>query len=153
MKPRHLLPFMLALAAAGCDSLPKDPEGTLDRVRAEHVFRVGLIASGDNRFQSERERDFLLRVARAANARPAIVEGSAEPLLVELADGRLDLVIGMLSPESPWVGRVAVLRPLGETVRGAKALLVPIARNGENRWIMLLEREARDVAAEGGPRR
>jgi hypothetical protein len=34
-------------------------------------------------------------------------------------------------------------RPLGERRVG----LSPIARNGENRWIMLLEREARDLRA------
>jgi hypothetical protein len=150
MKPRLLLCFILLAAFPACDSLPRDPDGTLDRVRAEHVFRVGMIASGEDRFQDGREQDFLRRVAAVANARPAIIEGSAEPLLVDLADGRLDLVIGMVSPESPWVGKVAILRPLGETVRGTKALLVPIARNGENRWIMLLEREARAVAADGG---
>jgi hypothetical protein len=82
-----------------------------------------------------------------SGAAPVLKEGAAEPLLLELEDGKLDLVIGPLSPESPWVSRVALLRPIGETVAPQHLLLTPIARNGENRWIMLLEREARAVAA------
>jgi DNA-binding transcriptional LysR family regulator len=142
------LAFGAALALAGCDRLPKDPDGTLDRVRAERRFRVGLIATGGTAIGVEPESAFLARVARVTGARPVLKEGASEPLLLDLEDGRLDLVIGPLSPESPWVGRVAMLSPIGETVAPQHLLLTPIARNGENRWIMLLEREAR--AAAGG---
>ena len=39
--------FLLAAAllVAGCDSIPADPDGTLERVRGERLFKVGLIAS------------------------------------------------------------------------------------------------------------
>jgi hypothetical protein len=141
---------MLLLTAAGCHQIPRDPEGTLDRVRAERAFRVGLISSGDQRNGRAREQAFIGRVAAAADARPVLMEGAAEPLLIELEEGRLDLVIGMVSPKSPWMKDVAILRPLAETRSEPKLLLVPIARNGENRWIMVLEREARVVAGEGG---
>lgn len=135
-----------ALALAGCDRLPRDPDGTLDRVKAEHSFRVGLIASGDSPIGAERQRAYLSRVARATGATPRLEEGSSEPLLIALEEGKLDLVIGPLSPESPWVGRVALLEPIGETVTPQRLALTPIARNGENRWIMLLEAEARPFA-------
>jgi hypothetical protein len=140
------LAFCAALALAACDRLPRDPDGTLDRVRAERRFRVGLIAAGDSPIGAERTRAFLGRIAGATRATPVLKEGAAEPLLLELEDGELDLVIGPLSPESPWVSRVALLRPIGETVAPQHLLLTPMARNGENRWIMLLEREARAVA-------
>jgi len=139
-----------ALALAGCDSLPKDPDGTLDRVRAQHSFRVGLIATGDVQIGAERRDAFLGRVARATGAAPTVKEGATEPLLLELQDGQLDLVVGIISPDSPWLGRVTLLRPIGETIAPQHLLLTPMARNGENRWIMLLEREARAVATEGG---
>jgi ABC-type amino acid transport substrate-binding protein len=145
------LALCAALALAACDRLPRDPDGTLDRVRAERRFRVGLIATGGTPIGAEPESVFLARVARAAGAQPVLKEGASEPLLLELEDGRLDLVIGPLSPESPWVDRVALLRPIGETVAPQHLLLTPIARNGENRWIMLLEREARTVAAGERP--
>jgi hypothetical protein len=143
--------FCAALALAACDRLPKDPDGTLDRVRVERSFRVGLIAAGDEPVGAERARAFLARVARATGAKPLMKQAASEPLLLELEDGKLDLVIGPLSPESPWVERVALLQPIGEPVAPQHLLLTPIARNGENRWIMLLEREARAIAAGEGP--
>lgn len=144
------LALCAALALAGCDRLPRDPDGTLDRIRAERSFRVGLIATGDVEIGAGRRDAFLERVARATGAAPAVKEGATEPLLLELQDGQLDLVIGVISPDSPWVSRVAQLKPIGETLAPQHLLLTPMARNGENRWIMLLEREARTVAAEGG---
>jgi hypothetical protein len=143
------LALWAALALAGCDSLPKDPDGTLDRVKAQRSFRVGLIATGDTEIGTDRRDAFLGRVARATGAAPAVKEGATEPLLLELQDGKLDLVVGIVSPDSPWVDRVAQLQPIGETLAPQHLLLTPMARNGENRWIMLLEREARAVAAEG----
>jgi hypothetical protein len=146
MKWRHA--FCAALALAGCDRLPRDPDGTLDRVRAQRNFRVGLIATGGTAGVTEAEPLFLARVAEAAGATPIVKEGASEPLLLELEEGKLDLVIGLLSPESPWAGRVTILRPLDEFVAPQHLLLTAAARKGENRWIMLLEREARAVAAE-----
>jgi hypothetical protein len=143
------LAICAVLALAGCERLPRDPDGTLDRVRAERSFRVGLIAAGDTPIGVERTKAFLVRVARATGATPLVKEAASEPLLLQLEDGQLDLVVGPLSPASPWVGEVALLRPIGETLEPQHLLLTPIARNGENRWIMLLEREAKAVAGEG----
>jgi hypothetical protein len=143
------LALCAALALAGCNSLPKDPDGTLDRVKAQRSFRVGLIATGDVQIGTARRDAFLARIARATGATPSVKEGASEPLLLELQDGQLDLVVGIVSPDSPWVGRVAQLKPIGETLAPQHLLLTPMARNGENRWIMLLEREASAVAAEG----
>jgi len=145
------LAFCAALMLAGCDRLPMDPDGTLDRVRAERRFRVGLIATGGSPADRRPEAAFLARIARATGARPAVKQGASEPLLLDLEDGGLDLVIGPLSSESPWVQRVALLEPLGAVPGPHEVQVTPIARNGENRWIMLLEREARAVAAGTSP--
>jgi hypothetical protein len=137
-----------ALTLAACDRLPMDPDSTLDRVRSERRFRVGLIATGNAPIAAaEPQRRFLARVARTTGAQPQVETGASEPLLLDLEEGALDLVIGPLSSESPWVDRVALLEPLGAAPGRHKAVVTPIARNGENRWIMLLEREARAVAA------
>jgi hypothetical protein len=136
-----------ALALAGCDRLPRDPDGTLDRIRSERSFRVGLIAAGDAPAGRDETKAFLIRVAAATGAVPALKEGASEPLLLELEGGQLDLVVGPLSPESPWVARVALIRPIGEIPAPQHLFVTPIARNGENRWIMLLEREARATVA------
>jgi hypothetical protein len=142
---RLLLLCVLLAAAAACDSIPADPDGTLDKVRSERIFRAGLISSGKDRAAPSQEKRFLERVAAATGARPELEEGAAEPLLLGLEEGELDLVIGPLAPDSPWVTRVAIIRPIGETLEPPRLVVVPIARNGENRWIMLLEREARAV--------
>lgn len=140
--------FCLPFAAAACGSIPADPDGTLERVGVERTFRVGLISSGKDRVAAAQERKFLERVAAATGARPLLKEGASEPLLLELEDGGLDLVVGPVGPDSPWKTRIAILQPLGETLEPPRLVVVPIAPNGENRWIMLLEREARAVRAE-----
>ena len=144
----RLAALALLWALSACDSLPRDPEGTLDRVRARPECRVGLSAAGEHRPGEGLERAFLGRVAAATGARAVTEEGAAEALLLELEDGKLDLVIGTVGAETPWKNEVAVLRPFGTTKSDPGLLLVPIARNGENRWIMLLEREARAVRAD-----
>ena len=139
-----------ALLASGCGQFPKDPDGTLMHVRAEHVFRVGIIAPGPGpgRLARERVEAFLDGVAEETSARPTFSIGAAEPLLAKLEEGRLDLVIGALTSSSPWTTRVAMMPPLHEQVAaGEHYLLTPMAKNGENAWIMLLESEARDAVA------
>ncbi len=144
---RLLFLYILLLWPAACDSIPADPDGTLNKVRAERTFRAGLISSGSDRAAGAEEKRFLHRVAAATGARPILTEGAAESLLLDLEEGELDLVIGPVGPDSPWKKRVAILHPLGETLEPPRLVIVPIARNGENRWIMLLEREARAVRA------
>jgi hypothetical protein len=141
--------FLLVLAwLAGCDSLPKDADGTSDRVKAEHRFQVGIIADGGDRAVLDRERLFLAAIARASGAAPQVRKGASEPLLLALEDGQLDLVVGLLAPDSPWLGRVALLPPVAEPVAPQHLVLTGAARNGENRWIMLLERQANVVRAQ-----
>jgi hypothetical protein len=148
---RPLLCFLAAAAlTGGCGALPRDPDGTLDRVRTERVFKVGLISSGNHRQAQEREQAFVQRIAAATGARPIVTEGAAESLLTRLEAGDLDLVIGMVSAKSPWMAQVAILRPLDEFPGEPPLRLAPIARNGENAWIMLLEREARVVGQGAG---
>jgi hypothetical protein len=139
---------LLALAlCASCDGIPRDPDGTLGRVRAERQYKVGIIASGDP-IGADRQRMFLSRVSAAAQARPALETGAAEPLLGRLEEGELDLVLGPMAPHSPWSKLVTFLPPLGEQVSPEGHIhLVAAARHGENAWISLLDREAAKVAA------
>jgi ABC-type amino acid transport substrate-binding protein len=144
------LPLMTAiLLLSGCGPIPQDPEDTLDRIRAERTFRVGMIASQAAPAGFDRQRLLLRRMARATGASPSVEHGAAEPLLMKLEEGELDLVLGELAPASPWGKRVTILPPLGEQVsRDGHVHVVAIARNGENAWISLLYREGRTVAAQ-----
>jgi hypothetical protein len=151
--PRAFLACLgLAALLPACGAFPKDIDGTSERVRAAGIVRVGLIAGPGPATAQERAliAAYLARVGRAAGAAPRIVTGAAEPLLAGLEADRLDLVLGEIATDSPWVDDVAVIEPLAERALERRRIgLSPIARNGENRWIMLLEREARDMQAGG----
>lgn len=144
----RLLLAIALLAGAACGAIPKDPDGTLDRVRAERQFRVGLIASGAP-VGADRQKLFLQGVGRAAGARPAIETGASDPLLAKLEEGELDVVVGEFAPQSPWALHVTMLPLLGEQIsREGHVHLAAAARNGENAWIALLHEEAGKVAAQ-----
>lgn len=141
---RFVLSFVVA-AVAGCSTYPDDIEGTLDRIEKQHVIHVGLIAGLDPAARKP-VQDYLMRVAHETGAIPKFSVGAAEPILSRIESGELDLVIGEVAKDSPWITEVALLDPLTERSVGARTIaLTPIARNGENRWIMLLEKEARDT--------
>lgn len=127
-----------ALLAAGCGSIPSDPDGTLDRIRSQRVFRVGLIASPEP--PPESARTLLRRLSRATGARARLEPGAAEALLTRLEEGGLDLVLGELAEKSPWAARVTLTEPLAA---GEGTILAAATRNGENAWIALVHREAR----------
>lgn len=133
----------LLLAMSSCGAIPEDQSGTLLRVREEGVVRVGVI-SGAEAPEKELLKALIDRSAAAAGGRPLVLEGAAEPLLVMLEAGEVDLVVGAFDKSSPWGTRVHLLPPLATEQRGgAKIETTAAARHGENRWIMLLEREAR----------
>lgn len=135
-------PLLLLLIAGGCD-LPRDPDGTLDRIEADRSFRVGLIAHGRDARGAVEQAALIDRIARRTGARPAIRHGSAEPLLAELEAGGLDVVIGHFDAASPWSRRVTLTDPIRDY--GGHGLVAALP-NGENRWIMLVERETRTLA-------
>jgi len=145
---KSTLPILAMMFALGCSEIPKDPEGTLERVRAEGVFKVGLIASEQPPVGADRSRMLVERVGQRAKAEPQFEKGASEPLLAKLEEGELDMVIGELAPASPWAKAVTLLTPLGEQVsQDDHVHLVVALRNGENAWIGLVDREARAVAA------
>jgi DNA-binding transcriptional LysR family regulator len=142
-------PLWVTALTAGCADLPKDPEGTLERVRSERRFRLGVIDSTmPDPTWSAGAAAFADWIAAKTAARPNSVRGATEPLLAQLEAGKLDLVIGPMAPTSPWEKQVSVLPALAEHVGPDEHLrLVPVARNGENAWIGLLHREALAVRA------
>lgn len=139
-----ILVAMLCLAA--CGQFPRDQAGTLERIRAEGVVRVGMVG-GLPAEGAERLRTLVDRSAAAAGGKPLVLEDAAEPLLLMLEEGELDLVVGAFDAKSPWVRRVHLLPALATETRGSADIETTAAvRNGENGWIMLLEREARALA-------
>jgi len=138
--------FLLAAAllASGCDAIPADPDGTLERIRSERLFRVGLIASDAP--APDGAAVLLRRLSLATGAKAAVERGPAEALLTKLEDGGLDLVLGEFAEKSPWAAQVTLTDPIGPA--GA-IILAAAARNGENAWIALVHREARAAGTAG----
>lgn len=140
----RLLLLAPMLACGACDSIPADVEGTLTRVERDGRFRVGIVQPTARRKDIRR---YVAGVAKAAGARPVVRTAPAETLLLELEQGRLDLIVAEMDRKTPWAKRVFLLPALATTRVGtAQVDLVPVARNGENRWTALLDAQARSVA-------
>jgi hypothetical protein len=139
--------LLLLPALSGCGEFPRDQAGTLDRVREKKVVRVGLVGGAAPSPHAAKLRALVERSAAAAGARPQLVQEASEPLLLKLEAGELDLVVGEFDRASPWYRRVHLLPPLARVQSGeAEIETTAAARNGENAWIMLVEREAKALS-------
>jgi hypothetical protein len=136
---------MLLLAA--CDMLPRDPAGTSNRIAQERAFTVAL---ADPAIHAAPEVQWLVHeIERRTGAKAHWQPGAGEGLFQQLDDGTLDLVIGRFLADSPWAMDVAFGPPLSKTGTKAAPLELKAAmRNGENRWIMTVERASRAISQE-----
>ncbi len=134
-----------AVLLAGCTTIPRDPDGTLDRVRATGVLRAGASPGGDlvevyAEVVSGAEADL---VEDFAASLPAHVEwrvGGEEDLVAAMERGELDLIAGGLTADSPWADRVALTRPYATTeLEGDKVEHVLAVPMGENATLFALE--------------
>ena len=141
---KTLMGLALPLLLAACANYPRDLEGTSKAIAERHTIRVGTVAGHTQGLA--RQRAFLAALQAKTGAQPTLVTGSAEPLLLALDRGELDLVIGELSRKTPWLDDVAVIEPIATRMVGDDEIdLSPVARNGENRWVMTLEQTVRDL--------
>jgi polar amino acid transport system substrate-binding protein len=132
-------PFVTA-----CD-LPRDPEGTLERVRGG-VLRVGAIdeapwvvhdAHRDAHGQPRGVEVALVEaLADRLGAEVRWDHGGETRLLAALERFELDLVIGGLDADSPYADEVGFTRPYYEADGHAHVLAAP---PGENAWLMTIE--------------
>lgn len=134
-------PILLFLAA--CGSFPQDTERTLDNIEHSRRIRLGLTELEPS--DRAKARAYIARLERITGARAEYFAGPAETQLAALENGDLDLVIGEFAEDSPWLTDVALIEPIAQrTVGERKVGLAPVAANGENRWIGLLEKAVRD---------
>lgn len=135
------------LALGACDALPRDPAGTSTRIERTRTFSVAL---ADPSVRSAPQVGQLVaEIERRTHARAQWQAGSGEALLRRLDGGELDLVIGRFTDDSPWTTEVAFAPALSTTgTEGAPIELKAAMRNGENRWIMTVERASRAISKE-----
>ena len=110
----RLTAVLIALSLASC-GVPRDPEGTLERVRGGEL-RVGVSSSdpwatwpGDE--PSGVEVDLVEDFAADVDSEVVWVEGSEAEVIEALEVGELDLVIGGLTSTSPWSKVAALTHP------------------------------------------
>jgi len=120
-RPRWTSCLAAALAAgavaglSGCQ-VPSDPDGTLERVR-DATMRVGVTQSdpwvdlADPDDPRGVEPELVRRFAARLNAEVEWIDGSEEELMGALKEGQLDLVVGGLTKQSPWIKEAALTRP------------------------------------------
>lgn len=134
-----LLLFLLSIPLTACD-LPRDPVGTLERVRGD-TLRVGVVASppylvraGDDARGPEAEL-----VRAFAGSIDAEVEwhwGALDDHMKSLEAFELDLVAAGLTATSPWKKKVGFTRPWRVEGKRKHVLAVP---PGENATLVALE--------------
>lgn len=143
------LVLCLTLLVASCGDFPRDPEGTLERVRTQGSFRVGLITANEEGGSAREVANLLASIGQRTGARPEVMQGDGEPMLDRLEQGELELVIGRFEKRSPWARLVTIGPPLRIEKQGkAEFHLAPVMRNGENAWITLVEREVRALSPQ-----
>jgi polar amino acid transport system substrate-binding protein len=116
--PRRSTHLLLCLAVAllgACRDIPRDPHGTLERVRGG-VLRVGLMHHKpwatiiDGRPQGL-EAALAEQLAKSLGATVEWAEPRGDELFQALKEYRLDLVVGGITEHSPWKDHVAFTRP------------------------------------------
>lgn len=154
MLRRLLLLVAAVLLLAGCgtsllpDDFPADPDGTLDRVRADGVVRVGAsprpgwvdVGDGD---PTGREPRLVEAFAEDLGADVEWTVTGEEDLVRLLEEGEIDLAVGGFTDENAWVDKVGLTRAYA----GVHVMMVPM---GENAWLSRLERWLDDHAHEHG---
>lgn len=140
--------FLVALLC-GCDNIPRDPEGTLERIRHDRVMHVGL-ADGATLRGTRIAGNLIAALTEDTQAKPTFYHGSLEPLLLDLEAGKLDLVVGgRFVDDTPWNTRVTLGPALAseDSVAG-RINDHAVTRNGENAWIVLVQRKAKALGAQ-----
>ncbi len=150
MSRRLALLVLLGGAAPSACDLSRDPAGTLERVRATRLLRVGAspappgLLRTDGGEASGTEAELVRRLADQLGAEVEWRWGPCEDHLQALAKHRLDLVAAGLTEESPWHDTVGLSQPWRDAEGQARVLAVP---PGENGWLRLVD----EVIRGGGP--
>ncbi len=137
---------LIALILAGCTTIPRDPDGTLDRIRETSVLRAGASPGGRwVRIDGDRvtgvEPDLVSGFATSLGASVSWRTGGEEELVTAMEEGELDVLVGGLTAQSPWSEKVSITRPYAEsTARGEKVDHVMAVPLGENALLDRLER-------------
>lgn len=132
-----LIALMLLLPA--CGALPRDADGTTDRIERSRTMRVAVLPKTPDAGPA---LTLLQGYAAQHGARLAHFTLHGEHALHELEEGRIDIVVGHFAKNSPWRADVSLSKPIaqGEPGDGRRPVLRLARRNGENALILATDR-------------
>jgi polar amino acid transport system substrate-binding protein len=143
--------LFVVLAASACD-VPRDPEGTLKRVRGGTI-RVGVVERRPwttlpaNGGAGGLEGALVAELARELGARIEWVRSTESQLFEALKLRELDIVIGGFTDDSPWAQHVAFTRPFyTDTIVVGAPQGAPLLRSLEGREVAVSLRDP-EIAA------
>lgn len=134
-------PVSVLLLLSAC-ALPRDPEGTSQRIAATHELRVGATdndpwTNAHSAEPSGIEPDLVRRFAGELGARILWTRGSETVLAQALKHHELDLAIGGFDAKTPWKSVAGVSQPFATAEDGRKHVF--LVAPGENRFILSLD--------------
>jgi polar amino acid transport system substrate-binding protein len=124
--------------------IPRDPEGSLDRIRRSGVLRAGI--TPHEPFTTDAggpEADIITAFAQTLGARVEWHRGPESRLFEALERFELDVAIGGFTMDNPWGPKLGFTRPYLEVNEKQH---VVAAAPGENRLLVELERVLRTHA-------
>jgi ABC-type amino acid transport substrate-binding protein len=133
----------LAVMTASACGLPRDAEGTLERVRATGVLRAGAVTNPpyvvtERGGPSGPEVEAVEAFARGQGVRVGWVVGPEEDLVEQLERFQLDVLVGGITKENPRVKKVGATLPLYEGAGGKQHVI--LTPPGENAILLAMDR-------------
>jgi|TARA_R100000501_G_scaffold17919_1_gene34801 DNA-binding transcriptional LysR family regulator len=123
---------------SGCDQYPRDISGTGERIEETGRLRIGLIDGTD----AVPAQPVLEQISAHYDATQSLSTGSAEHLIRDLDEQKLDVVVGEFAKASPLAKEVSFSHSIGVPEPADKKIpVLRLARkNGENGLILFTDR-------------
>lgn len=131
--------LLLLVTLGGCDAIPRDTDGSSERIAREGVMKVAMLPGTPD---AEPAAALLRAEARRLGARVEPVPLHGEHALRRLEQGEIDAVVGHLAKNSPWRRKVSLSKAVAadEPADAAEPALRIARRNGENALILAIDR-------------
>jgi ABC-type amino acid transport substrate-binding protein len=139
---RTIATALLSFLSAACN-IPKDPEGTSERIASTHELRVGITdnppwVSATQGEPAGIEAELVRKFAESVQADVLWTTGSESMLVEALKRRELDVVIGGFEKRTQWSSQAGITQPFAEDAEGKKHVF--LAAPGENGFILKLDR-------------
>ena len=139
---RTIATALLSFLSAACN-IPKDPEGTSERIASTHELRVGITdnppwVSATQGEPAGIEAELVRKFAESVQADVLWTTGSESMLVEALKRRELDVVIGGFEKRTQWSSQAGITQPFAKDADGKKHVF--LAAPGENGFILNLDR-------------